>query len=150
MPKLTSNQYYSFVVLVFSLVYLYLGLQIQVGFFNGIVGPHHWVIGVACSLIFFSVFLYFSDKKFIGKFPKKNEWLQVIPFSLTILLYAKTLPLLGFLITTPLLMITTGYFFNAKITKSIVSAVLMTVFCYLLFTVLLKISLPSGLWLRNV
>ena len=149
MLKLNSNQHYAIIVLVFSLVYLKLGFDIKVSFFSGSIGPHHWVIGVASCLIALSLLLFFQPSTYLGNFPKINEWTQRIPFAIAIIVYANVLPYLGFLITTPLLMSAIGYWFQAKPIKALISAIVMTLSCYLLFTILLNISLPTGLWFRN-
>ena len=145
MTRLQSNQYYALVILVLSLGYIVMGLSIEEGFYNDPVGPDVWVIGVGVCLVFLSLLLLFFPAGYIGSFPQAREIIKRIPFFMCVVLYSYALPFLGFIISTPLLMVCIGLIFRAKLVPAIISAVSMTAGCYLVFDVILDIALPSGL-----
>ena len=146
--KPSSNQHYALVVLVASLVYGILGLMMEEGFFSDPVGPNLWIQGVAAILFVLSLLLLVFPTSFVGSFPSLQEWLLRIPFLLVIIAYSYALPLFGFAISTPILMALIGILFKARLVPAIVSGLLMTVGCFIVFDFALGISLPMGLLFR--
>ena len=143
--NLQSNQRYAFVVLVLSIIYGLMGFGIEESFVSDPVGSSLWVQGIAICLIGFSVLLWFFPLDYAGNFPILKEWINIIPFVALILIYSNFLPYLGFLLTTPILITLIGVIFKARLIPAIISAVIMTICCYLVFDFALDISLPTGL-----
>ncbi len=145
MKQLKSDQHYALVVLILSAVYFYLGFGIQDDFFSDPIGSAWWVKGVALALITLSLLLLVLPSQFVGAFPKLMEWWQRIPFILVVVLYAYALPSLGFFISTPILITLVSLLFNARLLLAILSSIVMTICCYIVFDLLLGISLPDGI-----
>ncbi len=148
MKKLKFDQSSAVVVILFSLVYAYLGSLIEVNFFNGLVGPHHWVYILSGFLGFFALLLFVNSTDFQPSHAEWKDWLFRLPFVIGTLLYVEALVYVGFLPAMIALMTMTGVLFGATKTKAFVSAVIMSVLCYLLFDTVLDISLGRGLWLK--
>ena len=144
---LSSNQIYSFFFFALAALYVVGGLNIEEGFYSDPVGSNFWVVGIGCVIMVLSILLFFSRRDFVGNFPPAKEWLAKIPFILAIFLYSYLLPVFGYAIATPLLMLFVGLDFKAGWKGAVVSALSMSLGCYLVFDFLLDISLPAGsLW----
>jgi hypothetical protein len=144
----TYDRRYALVALIFALAYGFGGSQFEVGFYNGIIGPHHWIYGVAGVLALMSVWLLLQPTAFVPEEESWEAWRKRIPLCLAIILYTQGLPYVGFLITMTALMVLVSMLFGANWKQAAVCAVVLSGLCLLLFDGLLGISLGRGLWFR--
>jgi putative tricarboxylic transport membrane protein len=135
-------------MLVLSVIFGGLSLGVEDAFFSDPIGSAIWVQGIAVCLIFLSILLFFSKLEFTGKFPESREWANSLPFIFSIVVYSFILPNIGFFIATPLLITSIGIIFNARVVPAIISSIIMTIVCYLIFDVVLDISLPIGYYFK--
>jgi putative tricarboxylic transport membrane protein len=100
------------------------------------------IIMLVSSLIIFLQRDHDDDEEEFGK----NEIVTLLPYVLMVIIYIALLPITGTLITTILFM----YFVMNRMSKgvwwkSLVISVSITICFWLLFVVLLKVQLPTGL-----
>lgn len=138
---------YAIVMLGFSALYGYGGSFAEVEFYNGVIGPHHWIYLVAGVIALLSLALFFKPTDFEPEVVPWSAWRKRTPLLVGVLLYSVLLPYIGFLGTMIPLMILISVLFGATLKFAILSAVIMTLLCLGLFDGLLGISLGRGLWL---
>ena len=148
MKKLKFDQYSALIVIALTLIYAYIGSLIEVNFYNGLIGPHHWIYILSGLVGFFALLLFVQSTDFQPSHSEWKDWLSRIPFIIGTLVYVEALVYVGFLPSMIALMTLTGVLFGATKTKALISAVIMSVLCYLLFDTILDISLGRGLWLK--
>ena len=148
MKKINFDQYSAAIVIVFALIYAYLGSLTEIGFYNGLIGPHHWVYILSGFLGFFALLLFVQSTDLKPSQAQWKDWLRRIPFIVGTFIYVEALVYIGFLPAMIVLMTITGILFGATKIKAFISAVIMSVLCYLLFDHVLDISLGRGLWLK--
>ncbi len=141
------DRLYALILLVFSGLYGLGGLEIQVGFYNGVIGPQHWIYGIAGVLGVLSLWLLLQPTPFVPEPESWVAWRKRLPLCLAILIYAEGLPYFGFLIMMISLMILVSRLFGATWKQAVMCAVTLSGLCLLLFEVLLGISLGRGLLL---
>ncbi len=145
-PELEHDWRYALVMLVFSILYGYGGSFTEVNFYNGTVGPHHWIYLIAGILAFLSIMLLLKPTDFKPVNLPWSTWHKRIPLLVAVLLYSFVLPYIGFVAAMIPLMVLTSMLFGAKLKQAVLSAVIMTLLCLALFDGLLGISLGRGLW----
>ncbi len=141
------DRLYALILLIFAALYGWGGSQVQVGFYNGSVGPQHWIYGVAGVLAVLSLWLVLQPTAFVPESESWNAWRKRLPLCGAILVYAEALPYFGFLIMMISLMILVSRLFGATWKQAVVCAVTLSGLCLVLFEVLLGISLGRGLLL---
>ena len=80
--SLKFDQYTAMGILVLSLIYAYLGSLTPIGFYNGTIGPHHWLYILAFLLAVLSLILWFTptDLLLTNEAHAPKDWLTRIPF----------------------------------------------------------------------
>jgi hypothetical protein len=108
------------------------------------------LIGLLLSIISILLFIRSLKQSTIQKNAlgvEKNGWYKVVTMGIALLIYAVTLPRLGFLFITFVLMV---FLFKAagemKWKTSLGGAILTTSLFYILFKICLKVQLPLGPW----
>ena len=98
------------------------------------------------SLLFVGSFLIMGQvligSEDISSAPKKVETYRVISFTGVLFGYVIILPILGFILSTFILVIGTMKLMGAKLKTSIITGLIVVVVSYLLFRVWLKVPLP--------
>ena len=143
---LKPDQLSALVLLAFSGLYAYGGSLSEVGFYSGVIGPNHWVYLVGAVLAFLSLWLFFKPTPFQPQSLPAKVWNRRLPLIGSVVLYAGVLPYIGFLGAMIPLMVLTSWLFGARVHFALISALIMTGLCLLLFEGLLGISLGRGLW----
>lgn len=146
----TINQRISIVLFLFATVYLILSYQLP-SFAYTEVDADMVPTALGFLLIFLSVLLFFSKdseteaQKARRNIPKKDIAV-LLAVGAGIFLYIMLLEILGFVIVTGLFIFFCSWFLGYKkhITNAVVS-VLFPVFMYVVFSMLLNISLPKGI-----
>ncbi|MBF0279784.1 MAG: tripartite tricarboxylate transporter TctB family protein [SAR324 cluster bacterium] len=147
MSEFKHDRRYAIVMLVFSILYGYGGSFAETDFYNGVVGPHHWIYLIAGILACLSIMLFLKPSNYKPKSLPWSTWNKRIPLLVGVFLYSVILPYIGFLGAMIPLMVLTSMLFGAKFKFALLSSVIMTVLCLILFDGLLDISLGRGLWL---
>ncbi len=138
---------YALVILIFSILYGYGGSFAKTDFYNGVVGPHHWIYLIAGILALLSIGLFLKPTNFKPENLPWRSWKKRVPLVLGVFLYSVALPYIGFLGAMIPLIVLTSMLFGAKLKFALLSSVVMALLCLALFDGLLGISLGRGLWL---
>lgn len=142
------DRLYALILLGLSLLYGLGGRLMEVGFYNGSVGPHHWIYMVSGVLSALSLWLLVQPTDFVPEPETWVEWQKRIPLALAILFYSQVLPYVGFLVAMISVMTLVSWLFGATWKQALLCAVILSLLCLLLFDNLLGISLGRGLWMK--
>ena len=105
------------------------------------------LLGTLAVILLVTSSLKKKRKVKIGDLWKWLEWHKVVWVSLSLLLYALVLPIMGYLITTFVLMVfCLGIMGRSKVWINVASALLITLGSYVIFYILLDIRLPKGIF----
>ena len=147
MKKIKFDQLSALIILSLSLVYVVLGSFTEVDFYNGLLGPHHWIYILGGILGFLAFLLLIQPTDFFPKSTSWKDWNYRIPFIIGIFLYVAILPYTGFLTAMIALMFLIGILFGATKIQALINAFIMSIICFFVFDGLLGISLGRSNWL---
>ncbi|MFB5664302.1 tripartite tricarboxylate transporter TctB family protein [Alteribacillus sp. HJP-4] len=140
----------SLVLIAIAVYYLYLSFQLP-SFMNALIDASSMPKAVGFLLILLSVILFFTPDKETNEEKQKRQipaadLLKLAGVFLMIVIYIFFLEKLGFIIVTTLFTFFSTMFLGYK--KHLVNGIVAILFpfvLYVIFTVLLELSLPSGI-----
>jgi putative tricarboxylic transport membrane protein len=135
------DRVYALILLVGAAFYAYGGYLSRADFYNGIIGPQHWIYVVSGVVACLAIYLLVRPTEHEPEPQQWDTWLKRGPLCVGIALYTFALPYVGFLPAMIALLVMMGRLFGANWKQAVLSAVVMSVLCYGLFSSLLGISL---------
>lgn len=140
-----ETKYYAVGIAVFAALFIWAGYQIPEGFFSDPIGPSGWSVGVGICLLVLAILLFFEKSDIaVEGFPLWQEWRLRLPFIIIIYIYGIVLTSIGFFLATPPMVALIARIFGATWKQASITGICLTLGCYLIFDVLLGISLPIG------
>ncbi len=120
----------------------------NVGFLTDPVGPKALPYVAAAILVLAGIHAMLSGKE-SSALPSRHAWIRAGLATATFLAYAATLPLLGFFLSTTLVVALLSMLFGGRWTRALPSAAALAGALWLLFAYGLGLPLPIGdLWIR--
>lgn len=136
------------ILIAFSVLVLSMALQFPEGQQHD-VGARFFPTFYAYLLIFLSLLLIFNNLKDIkekGNEQVKAEWKKAVIGMICTVLFFLLMVFAGFLIATPIFLAGMMWIYDYRRPfRVILFTVLLTTFIYVVFSILLKVSLPSGI-----
>ena len=129
-------------LLLLGLYVIYGGLAIEVPFSYDPLGPKTFPVVLGVLLSALSVFIIAKPEK--SHFPEGAIRLKTVFIVVLLVLYSFSFDVLGFLLSTVLLVFFISRIFQGTTKQALASAVGVSLAVYVLFGILLEVALPVG------
>lgn len=153
---MTKNELTGVISLILGLFYLVITLRLPTVMVGDQVGPKVFpgivaTIAIVCGMILFITERFqtkSSKEKFSWDFTRqKDVYIRIVMTIATGLLYGFILDSLGYIISTTVFMLLVMFIINSskRLVENIGISLLFSVTTYVIFAILLKLSLPRGI-----
>lgn len=155
---MNKDRYLSLFYIIFGIVVIIITSNIKTMFAvaSEDTGPKFfpYIVGVCMCLCGIGKFISSKDKKAKQFVKSKKDWLRIILITAILVAYAILIKYLGYLICSTALLIALAILLadekKPKTWKVIVFSVAVVAAVYILFKLVLKISLPEGIWIKAI
>lgn len=130
-------------LLLVALVYLLEARSFETGFIADPVGPKAFPVVLGVILVGLSIGLTVRPGSETS-WPSQSLWWRWVVMMAALLTYAAILNLLGFVISTTLLLVTLSRLFGGRFSRSLIFGLAFSVAVYLVFRWFLALGLPPG------
>jgi putative tricarboxylic transport membrane protein len=125
--------------------YIYVASLTQLSFISDPVGPKTFPYIIGSIFAVSSLFLIFKPE-FNPQWPSLYKFLEIIFVTIILIVYAYSLPVIGFVISTLIATFILSWRLGAKLTEAIIFGAVISFGIYFLFRTILGISLAKGIW----
>ena len=129
-------------LLFLGIYFIWGGNQLEVPFSYDPLGPKFFPIAAGVILSILAVFTIINAKKV--SFPASNTMLKTGFIVILLLIYQLTFDVLGFLLSTGILVFFISRIFAGKPLQALSAAVGVSITVYIIFNILLDVPLPVG------
>ena len=125
--------------------YIYVASLTQLSFISDPVGPKTFPYIIGSIFAVSSLFLIFKPE-FNPQWPSLYKFLEIIFVTIILIVYAYSLPVIGFVISTLIATFILSWRLGAKVTEAIIFGAVISFGIYFLFRTILGLSLAKGIW----
>ena len=125
--------------------YIYVASLTQLSFISDPVGPKTFPYIIGSIFAISSLFLIFKPE-FNPQWPSLYKFLEIIFVTIILIVYAYSLPVVGFVISTLITTFILSWRLGAKVTEAIIFGAVISFGIYFLFRTILGLSLAKGIW----
>ena len=125
--------------------YIYVASLTQLSFISDPVGPKTFPYIIGSIFAVSSLFLIFKPE-FNPHWPSLYKFLEIIFVTIILIVYAYSLPVVGFVISTLIATFILSWRLGAKVTEAIIFGAVISFGIYFLFRTILGLSLAKGIW----
>jgi len=125
--------------------YIYVASLTQLSFISDPVGPKTFPYIIGSIFAISSLFLIFKPE-FNPQWPSLYKSLEIIFVTIILIVYAYSLPVVGFVISTLIATFILSWRLGAKVTEAIIFGAVVSFGIYFLFRTILGLSLAKGIW----
>ena len=133
------------VFLFISALYIYFASQTELSFISDPFGPKKFPYLIGIILLVTSIFMIIKPQVQVI-WPNSKKIMEIILMIFIFILYSQLLPTLGFIICTFFASTLITWRLGTPFTKSIIFGLSLSLSMYLLFSVVLGLSLARGLF----
>ena len=134
---------------IFSLIiacsYIYVASLTQLSFISDPVGPKIFPYMIGFFFIISSIFLIIKPE-LNPKWPRLYRFLEIVFITIVLIVYAYSLPTVGFVISTLIATFILSWRLGAKIFEALIFGLVVSFTIYFLFHNVLGLSLAEGIW----
>lgn len=139
---MTVDRVFGIFLLCLGLFVIYGGFSMEVPFSYDPLGPKAFPIFLGVLLSALSLVIIAKPEK--SHFPQQNIQLKTVLIVVLLVLYSLSFNLLGFLLSTALLVFFISRIFKGTTQQALGSAIGVSLSVYVLFGILLDVALPMG------
>jgi len=125
--------------------YIYVASLTQLSFISDPVGPKTFPYIIGSIFAVSSLFLIFKPE-FNPQWPSLYKFLEIIFVTIILIVYAYSLPVVGFVISTLIATFILSWRLGANVTEAIIFGAVVSFGIYFLFRTILGLSLAKGIW----